>query len=71
MSSLIDPEQFKPLMVLRDNWRTIREECRVIDRNDIADFERGALSHAQITKMLIANGRMQWIKAWVCPRTDG
>ena len=64
MSSLVDPEQFKPLMVLRNNWRAIREECRVLDRNDIAEFERGALSHGQITQKLIANGRMQWVKAW-------
>jgi hypothetical protein len=71
MSSLIDPEQYKSLMVLRNNWRAIREECRVLDRNDIAPFERGALSHGQVTKKLLENGRMPWVKAWDPTRTNG
>jgi beta-hydroxylase len=64
MAAFFDPAQFKPLMVLHQNWRLIREECAALDRNDIASFERGALSHAAITKKLVENGRMQWIKAW-------
>jgi beta-hydroxylase len=64
MSSLIDPTRFKPLMVLRENWRVIRDECAAIDRNDIAPFERGAASHLAVTRKLVKNGRVQWIKAW-------
>ena len=64
MSSLVDPTAFRPLMTLQKNWRMIREECAPIDRTNIANFERGAMTHSAIAKKLAENGRPQWIKAW-------
>lgn len=64
MSSLNDPTRFKPLMVLLENWRVIRDECATLDRNDILDFERGDSSHMEVASKLVENGRAQWVKAW-------
>ena len=64
MSSIIDPCQFKALMMLRDNWQSIRDECAALDRNDVLETERGDLTHIEAARMLAANGRAQWMKAW-------
>ena len=64
MSSIIDPCQFKALMMLRDNWQSIRDECAALDRNDVLETERGDLSNIEAARMLAASGRAQWMKAW-------
>lgn len=64
MSSLIEPSQFKPLMMLRENWQVMRDECVGLDRDDILDIDRENRTHRQVADALIRNGRVQWVKAW-------
>jgi aspartyl/asparaginyl beta-hydroxylase (cupin superfamily) len=64
MGSLIDATQFEPLMVLRENWRVIRDECAIIDRNNVHETDRVGKTHEMVARELVESGRPQWIRSW-------
>jgi beta-hydroxylase len=64
MGSLVDVTQFKPLLMLRENWHLIGAECAALDRNDVLDFDRVGKSHEEVARALVENGQPRWVQAW-------